>query len=166
MCAPSLSTMLLALATAYTAYASVTDCSSGNSLFKLTSMSFLPDPTVPGQNSTLLLSMNVPEQITNGTAKYTTTYNFIPFTPTVDDLCDVTVSCPIQVGALDTRSSYPTSTGLSGSLQIKVEWTELTGRQLLCVLIKTKLGDAAKQVSLRPRCLWHHWRRMLNKTLN
>jgi hypothetical protein len=151
MCIPSLSTVLLALATVYTTYASVTDCSSGNSLFKLTSMSFSPDPTVPGQNSTLLLSMNVPEQITNGTAKYTTTYNFIPFTPTVDDLCQVTVPCPIQVGNLDTRSSYPISTDLSGSLQIKIEWADLAGRQLLCVLIKTKMGDAAKQVALRPK---------------
>jgi len=131
------------------AYASVSDCSSGKSLFTLTSMSFSPDPTVPGQNSTLLLSMSVPEQVTNGTATYTTTYNFLPFTPTVDALCGVTVSCPIYVGKLDTVSTYPIDASLSGSLGIKIEWAELTGRQLLCVSIKTKLGDATKQVALR-----------------
>jgi hypothetical protein len=93
--------------------------------------------------------MSVPEQVTNGTATYTTTYNFLPFTPTVDALCGVTVSCPIYVGKLDTVSTYPIDASLSGSLGIKIEWAELTGRQLLCVSIKTKLGDATKQVALR-----------------
>lgn len=119
---------------------SVTDCSNGGSLFKLSSMSFTPDPTVPGMNSTLLLSMSVPEQVTGGTATYTTTYNFIPFAPTVDALCDITVPCPIAVGTLDTVSTYPIDPTLSGSLSIKVEWKDQTARQLLCVLIKTKLG--------------------------
>ena len=123
-------------------FASVTDCSNGDSLFKLSSMSFSPDPTVPGQNSTLLLSMNVPEQINNAaaTATYSTTYNFIPFTPTVDQLCDVTVPCPIKVGILDTYSTFPIDPTLSGTLQLKIEWKD--SRQLLCVLIKTKLGTS------------------------
>lgn len=120
--------------------ASVMDCSNGGSLFKLSSMSFTPDPTVPGVNSTLLLSMSVPEEINGGTATYTTTYNFIPFTPTVDALCDITVPCPIAIGTLDTVSTYPIDPTLSGSLSVKVEWKDQTARQLLCVLIKTKLG--------------------------
>ena len=140
-------TLLLAYL-ASSALASVSDCSNGASLFHLTSLSFSPDPTVPGQNSTLLLSMKIPEEITNGTATYSTTYNFIPLKPTTDDLCD-TVACPIVPGSLDTRSSYPIDKTLSGSMTLKLEWKELTGRQLLCVSIKTKLGDAAKQVALR-----------------
>ena len=123
--------------------ASVSDCSNGASLFKLSSMSFSPDPTVPGQNSTLLLSMNVPEEVTYNaaaTATYSTTYNFIPFTPTVDQLCDVTVPCPIKVGILDTYSTFPIDPTLSGTLQLKIEWKD--SRQLLCVLIKTKLGTS------------------------
>ena len=131
------------------AYGSVSDCSNGASLFKLTSMSFSPDPTIPGQNSTLLLSMKVPEEITNGTATYSTTYNFIPLKPTTDDLCGTTVPCPIAEGHLNTASSYPIDKALSGSMTLKVEWSDLTGRQLLCVTIKTKLGDAGKQVALR-----------------
>lgn len=123
------------------AYASLSDCSNGESLFKLTSMSFSPDPTVPGLNSTLLLSMDVPSEITNGTATYAYTYNFLPFSPTVDPLCDVTVPCPIQVGVLNTRSSYPISPDLNGSLKIKVSWSDLNGNLLMCVLINTKLGN-------------------------
>jgi hypothetical protein len=148
---------------AATVLASVSDCSSGTSLLQLTSMSFTPDPTVPGVNSTLLLSMKVPEDIFNGTVTYTTTYNFIPLAPTTSNLCD-TVVCPIASGKLDTVSSYPIDKTLSGSLTLKLEWKELTGRQLLCVSIKTKLGDAAKQVALRhPRLRLRHRNKMHKK---
>jgi len=118
--------------------ASVTDCSKGASLFKINSMSFLPEPAVKGQNSTLLLSTTVPEQITGGTAKYSIKYNFIPLTPTIEDLC-TTVSCPIMLGKLDTVSSYPIDKSLSGSITIQIDWADQTGRQLLCVLIQTKI---------------------------
>ena len=130
------------------ANASVSDCSSGTSKFTLTSMSFLPDPTVPGKNSTLLLSMNVPSLVESGTVTYSTTYNFIPFTPTVEPLCD-SVVCPIQPGTLQTFSSYPISADLSGSLQMKIDWRDNSSTQLLCVLIKTKMGNAGKQLVLR-----------------
>ena len=123
-----------------TSLSSVTDCSNGKSLLALTSMSFSPDPTVPGETSTLLLSLNVPYEITNGTATYTTTYNFIPFSPTIDPLCYVTVACPIQVGTLQTRSSYPIPADLKGTLQIKVVWNDLDGNLLMCVSVSTKLG--------------------------
>jgi hypothetical protein len=120
------------------ASATVSDCSNGGSVFKVTSMSFTPDPMVKGQNSTLLLSMSVPEVITDGTARYTTTYNFIPFSPTVEALCGVTIPCPVTIGNLDTYSSFPADSSLSGSIQVKIEWTDQNSRQLLCILIKTK----------------------------
>jgi hypothetical protein len=139
---------LLAIVAPAYVNASVSDCSNGKALITIDSMSFKPDPTVPGMNSTLLLSLSVPEEITNGTVTYSTTYNFLPLTPTVEDLC-ATVVCPIAVGSLDTLSSYPIGTSLSGTLTLKIEWTELTGRQLLCVSIKTKLGAYDKQLVLR-----------------
>ena len=128
--------------------ASVTDCSKGTSLFKIDSMSFLPEPAVKGQNSTLNLSMTVPEQITGGTAKYSIKYNYIPLTPTTEDLCTA-VSCPIMVGKLDTVSSYPIDKSLSGSLAIQIDWADQTGRQLLCVLIQTKIAESFNKYSLR-----------------
>ena len=127
------------LLSASSCFASVTDCSNGGSLFKLTSMSFSPDPTVAGENSTLLLSMTVPQEIASGTATYTTTYNFIPFSPTVEPLCDKTVVCPILVGDLHTYSSFPIDSSLSGTLQLRIEWKDLSEIQLLCVAIKTKI---------------------------
>jgi len=140
--------LLSLLAYVSPSYGSVSDCSNGKALLTIDSMSFKPDPTVPGMNSTLLVSLSVPEEITNGTVTYSTVYNFLPLKPTVEDLC-TTVVCPIAVGSLDTVSSYPIGTSLSGTLVLKIEWTELTGRQLLCVSIKTKLGAYDKQLVLR-----------------
>ena len=119
-------------------FGSVTDCSKGGSLFTLTSMSFSPDPAVPGENSTLLLSMTVPQEITDGTVTYSTTYNFIPFSPTVEPLCG-NIQCPILVGDLHTYSSFPIDPSLSGTLQLRIEWKDLSKVQLLCVEIKTKI---------------------------
>ena len=122
-------------------YASVSDCSNGLSLFRLTSMSFSPDPPVKGGNSTLLLSMDIPVEVTSGTATYSVTYNFIPLTPTIKNLCtELPSGCPIKVGMLDTVSSFPFDGSLSGSLNMKIEWKDVaTPVPLLCVAIKTKL---------------------------
>ena len=117
----------------------VSDCSNGASVFKVTSMSFTPDPMIKSQNSTLLLSIAVPEVVTDGTATYTTTYNFIPFSPTVEALCGVTIPCPVTIGNLDTYSSFPADSSLSGSIQVKIEWKDQNARQLLCILIKTRV---------------------------
>jgi hypothetical protein len=128
-----------------TVSASVTDCGAASSLFKIKSMSFSPDPTVPGENSTLLLSMTVPEEINDGTARYAFTYNFLPFQPTVDPLCQA-VNCPISVGDLLTVSTYPISSELSGTLNIKVTWNDVNQRELMCVTIRTTTGVASKQL--------------------
>ena len=118
----------------------VSDCSKPDALFKLTSMSFIPDPPVKGQNSSLFLSMNVPSAVEGGSAIYTVTYNSIPLTPTTDNLCTVApAGCPIMPGTLDTLSSIPFDGSLSGSLNFKIEWKDLAARQLMCVFIKTKL---------------------------
>ena len=120
--------------------ASVSDCSKATALFKLTSMNFLPDPPVKGQNSTLFLSMNVPSAVEGGTATYSVTYNFIPLSPTTDNLCMVApAGCPIQPGTLNTVSSIPFDGSLVGSLIFKIEWKDLAAQQLMCVVIKTNL---------------------------
>lgn len=135
-----------------TVYARAKDCSNGDALFKISSMSFLPDPPVMGQNSTLLLSMNVPAQISGGTATYSATYNFIPLTPSTENLCLTLPSgCPILAGSLDTRSDIPFDKGLSGTLTFKIEWKDTTARPLLCVSVTAKVGNAAKQLAIRRR---------------
>lgn len=133
-------TAILALFLSTNASGSVTDCSKATAVFSLTSLSFLPDPPVKGQNSTLLLSMNVPTEVAGGTVTYSVTYNFIPLSPTTDDLCTVVPSgCPIHPGTLDTVSSIPFDGSLSGSITFKIEWKDLSQSQLMCVSIKTSI---------------------------
>ena len=151
----------------------VTDCSDGKSLFKITSMSFSPDPPVVNQNSTLLLTLDVPEDINDGTATYSTFYNYIPFEPTVDPLCETTVPCPIKTGTLDTKSSYPFP-NLSGLIEIKIEWADGQGRNLLCVDISTNVGednqmcmvgDDEKQVAVYEKPVFRMKKRKVRKSL-
>jgi len=132
-------TLLIALA-ALSGLGSVNDCSKGTSIFKIISMSFSPDPPISGQNSTLLLSMNVPTQVSGGTATYSLTYNFIPISPSVEDLCKILPGgCPIIIGKLDTVSNIPFDTSLKGSIGIKINWKDTTNNELMCVSINTKI---------------------------
>jgi len=119
---------------------SVMDCSKSTSLFKIKSMSFLPDPPVSGQNSTLLLSMNVPTQVSGGSATYSITYNFIPLSPSVENLCTTLPSgCPIMPGNLNTVSNIPFDISLKGSIGIKTVWKDTANNELMCVSINTKI---------------------------
>jgi hypothetical protein len=127
--------------TSYTAsLSSVSDCSKGASQVKINSMTFQPDPPVKGQNSTLTLDLSVPTDILAGTATYSFTYNFIPLTPEVDDLCSqVPGGCPIKAGPLELVSSYPIDANLRGTIVAKIEWKDTANIQLLCVSITMKV---------------------------
>ena len=116
----------------------ITDCSNGNSLFSIQGLGFWPDPAIANANSTISFAYTVPEPgFTGGTASYAATYNFIPFSPTVEDLCK-NVKCPILPGSynMSTSSIFP---DLTGTLVAKIEWKDTTGAQLLCAQIKTKI---------------------------
>jgi len=129
------------LAASYAAsLSSVSDCSKGASQIKINSMSFLPDPPVKGQNSTLTLDLNNPSNILGGTARYSITYNFIPLTPEVNDLCSqVSGGCPIKTGPLNVVSSYPIDPSLRGTIGVKIEWKDTANLQLLCISISMKV---------------------------
>jgi hypothetical protein len=129
------------LAASYAAsLSSVSDCSKGASQIKINSMSFQPDPPVKGQNSTLTLDLSNPSDVLAGTATYSFTYNFIPLTPTVEDLCaQVPGGCPIKAGPLDLVSSYPIDSSLRGTIVAKIQWKDTANVQLLCVSITMKV---------------------------
>ena len=119
---------------------SVTDCSKGASQFKVSSLSFVPDPPVKGQNSTLSVSMTVPQEVSGGTATYAYKYNFIPMTPEVKDLCgEVPDGCPIKPGPLDLVNSFLIPSELSGTITVTVTWKDTANVQLLCVAISFKV---------------------------
>ena len=76
------------------------------------------------------------KQITVGaTAKYSTTYNFIPLTPTTDDLCADQKDdlCPLAIGAHHSKSISTWPSGLSGTIVNTIEWADQDGQPILCL---------------------------------
>lgn len=115
------------------------DCSSGNGLFTMISQGFSPEPPVPGQDATLWFYYQVPDglTVTAGTAKYSFTFNGIPFSPTVEDLC-TQVDCPLVPGIfnLTSTSQFPS---VSGKITSKIQWYNEDGSLLLCSELTEKI---------------------------
>jgi hypothetical protein len=114
------------------AAASIKNCGQ-SPLFTITELSQDPaDTIVGGQNLSLTLKYSAPEEITAGTVTKSITLNFIPFSPTTEDLC-VNAPCPITVGDHDGSSWSLFPSGVTGTLVSKVVWADTQGRELLCV---------------------------------
>ena len=118
----------------------IRDCSSGKSLFKFISGSLEPSPVIPGENATLSLSAEIPAgtTITAGTAKYSISFNGIPFTPSTEDLCTQVV-CPLVSGPYKDSSVSVFPTGLTGKIVSKIEWFDSSSTLLLCTEITSKV---------------------------
>jgi len=118
---------------------SVKDCSAGKSLFKFTSGSLLPDPVVPGDDSSITLNLVIPAgcYVDAGTAKYSFSFNGIPFTPTVEDLCS-NVACPLTEGPYTNTTTSVFPTGVNGKIVTRIEWLTPDNQQLLCVDVTAK----------------------------
>lgn len=83
--------------------------------------------------------------MTAGTATYSATYNFIPISPTVDDLCvdqakgDFPDPCPLAKGHHNSKSISVFPSGLSGTLASKFLWKDQNGEQILCMTWTVKM---------------------------
>ena len=115
--------------------AAITNCATvaKPSLFTINSLSHVPADTITaGENMTLNLIYTSPSTVSAGTATTSMTYNFLPLTPTVADLC-TSIVCPLGPGQHDGSSTYPFPTGISGTLVTQIVWTDDNGVQLLCI---------------------------------
>ena len=119
---------------------SVTDCSKGTSVFKFTGGSLLPDPVIPGQDSSITLNAEIPPgtNINGGTAKYSFSFNGIPFAPTTEDLCS-DVACPLLPGPYTNTTTSVFPSGVSGKVTTKIEWFDTANNRLLCVDVTARL---------------------------
>ena len=112
--------------------AGIKDCGV-SPLFKITELAQDPvDRISGGQNLSLTLKYSASEEIPAGKVTKSITLNFIPFSPTTEDLC-VNAPCPITVGDHDGSSWSLFPSGVSGTLVSKVVWADTQGRELLCV---------------------------------
>lgn len=126
----------LAFMVAYTA-ASIVNCNTG-SVFTITKLAAdPPDTVVAGQNVTWTLLYTSPNLITGGTASSGITFNGIPFTPTVTDLCE-SIVCPLSAGAHDGSSWFLFPQGVNGKIVTKVTWEDVDSNQLLCISYTVK----------------------------
>jgi hypothetical protein len=96
------------------------------------------NPPIPQTDYIFELGGELSKEITGGTSKYTVTYNFIPLSPTVNDLCTEikasNITCPLKQGTFGIQSKGSIPNGLSGSTTIKNEWFNTDNARILCVL--------------------------------
>lgn len=107
------------------------DCSTSGSVAKITSMGIDPISPVAGDNSTIWVAYDLSKQVTGGSVKYSYWVNFIPFAPTVIDLCSQE-ACPLEPAFYNSSGSsiFP---DVSGRVEIKIEWTDQDNQQIWCV---------------------------------
>jgi len=101
------------------------------------------DPILPQTDYTLSIDGDLSKEVTGGESQYDVTYNFIPFSPTIHDLCteikDTNTTCPLKIGNIGIQSKGTIPNGLSGSLTIKNQWFDLTGARILCMVFNIKI---------------------------
>jgi hypothetical protein len=117
----------------------LTNCGTAATVFKINSMSLTPVNPVPGELVTMNLDYTVPEgfTVTDGETKYAITYNFLPLAPTIEPLCQ-NIPCPLGGGTYQNKSYSTWPTGVSGSVNTKITWTDEVGTQLLCIGLAAK----------------------------
>jgi len=128
---------LLVLSLFASSLGNIQDCSNGLSILKLTSLSL--EPVLPIVNEPVIMTVqfeNPGQDIINGTVTTAITYNFLPLSPLVEDLCINTV-CPITPGFND-RSTNSTWPDAKGTLVSTIKWTAFDGSQLLCIKVSLK----------------------------
>jgi len=128
------------LMTVLAAPPTVKDCGGRKTRFVLNAVSLSPVNPSPNDAVTLHLDYTVPPGtlVTEGEAKYSATYNFIPLTPTVEPLCS-SIPCPLGPGRYtnSTVSTWPS--GLTGSLTTTIRWSDEVATSLLCISIAATL---------------------------
>jgi hypothetical protein len=101
------------------------------------------EPKLPQTDYTLYLNGDLSQTITKGTSKYDITYNFIPISPTTEDLCteidSSNISCPLLNGFISSESKGTIPIDLRGSLIIKNQWFNNDQTKILCMKFDIKL---------------------------
>ena len=115
-------------------------CGTATDLAKNIEMRVLPE--LPQKDYTLYLGADLSQQINQGTSKYSVTYNFIPLSPSTEDLCTEisksNVTCPL-LNHIDVGSKGSITDGLSGTVVIKNEWFDVSGVRILCMQFNIKM---------------------------
>ncbi len=101
------------------------------------------DPKLPQTDYILYLGAELSKEVSKGTSTYDITLNYIPFQPTVNDLCteinNSNITCPLVQGNLAMQSKGSIPTGVSGIIVIKNEWKNDIDERVLCMQFTIKI---------------------------
>ena len=101
------------------------------------------DPKLPQTDYTLYIDADFSKEVTKGTSTYDITLNYIPFQPTVNDLCtevaNSNITCPLVQGPLAMQSKGSIPNGVSGIIVIKNEWKNDVDERILCMQFTIKI---------------------------
>lgn len=127
----------------HTVNALIEDCSNGNSYLQITKLAVTPDPPIIGKEVDLTLIFYNPGEDMDASwdvnVETRVTLNAIPFTPTIQPLCDNT-KCPIVTGQND-RSTNSVWPDVSGKMETHISWKKSSGEQLLCIRTVFKISS-------------------------
>ena len=102
------------------------------------------EPVLPQSDYTLFLDADLSQSVNQGTSKYSVTYNFIPLSPTTEDLCTEiaksNITCPLN-NTIASESKGTVPTGLSGTVVIKNEWFDVSNARILCMQFNIKIAS-------------------------
>jgi hypothetical protein len=131
-------------------FGSVRDCAPGSSIFTVNSVSLDPATPVPGQSMTLNLDYTVPygTTVNGGQVEYAITYNYIPFQPSYEPLCQ-DIPCPLGPGTYTNASTSVWPAGVSGLVVSQMKWYDDAADLLLCIEISGQVGDLDKVAMVR-----------------
>jgi hypothetical protein len=104
----------------------------------ITGFGFFPLTPSPDEKTELWVAYDLKSAITGGTATYTYSFNGIPFSPTVDDLCSQT-NCPKLIGTYNETSDSNFPSGLSGKVITSIEWANQNNDPVWCVELTFKI---------------------------
>jgi hypothetical protein len=129
---------LLTLGFLPTLLATYRNCGSSGDLAKNLVISIVPDAPKAGQDVTTIFDYDLDTVITGGTATYDFSFNGIPFSPTVNDLCVEQAGgccpdpCPLGIGHHSDKS-ITTFPSVSGKIITTIKWADQNGSPILCV---------------------------------
>ena len=129
---------LLTLGFLPTLLATYLNCGSSSDLAKNLVISIVPDAAKAGQDVTTTFDYDLDTVITGGTATYGFSFNGIPFSPTVNDLCVEQAGgccpdpCPLGIGHHSDKS-ITTFPSVSGKIITTIKWADQNGSPILCV---------------------------------
>jgi len=118
------------------------DCGTNKDIFKVGTVSILPDPPVKGKNLTVIVTGTISKEITKGNLKLDVKYSFVTIMDKTLDLCQET-SCPIPAGEFKKSITdvIPDVAPTTAVYYITATASDETDEEILCAKVQFKMGS-------------------------